>query len=204
MLFASKEQQLAIPCGAAKALDEFHPTVFLQMLPGMIRHVPPDFKGLKVVKVGATQLPEPPGCRAVTFPRLRLKQEMLADGGQAREQLRQASVSVVQVDPHGDCQAETQVEPRAAMLTEVDFQLLGVFSDVQSDEGDAVLQRVGLLCPLNKTLIQIKSQQVHFSSTLVPFRLRHQMLVKGYAQFLTNTETAVARRRHKSYTAPMR
>jgi len=81
--FPSEKQQLTVPCGAAEALDELHAAVALQVLPGMIRRVPPDLQGLEVVKVRAAQLPQAPGCRAVTLPGLGLQQEVLADGGQA-------------------------------------------------------------------------------------------------------------------------
>lgn len=93
--FPFKEQQLAVPCSAAEALDELHATVFLQMFPGMFCNVPADLQGLEVVKVRAAQLPQPPSRRAVALPRLGLEQEVLTGGGQAREQLQQAGVPVV-------------------------------------------------------------------------------------------------------------
>lgn len=115
---------------------------------------------------------------------------MLADGGQAREQLQQAQVPVVQVDPHGDSQAQTQVEVGAALQVQVILQLLCVFSDVQRDEGDAAGKRVGLLSPLNEDLIQVKAQELHFSSIrlCLAHRLLHQMPVKGDTQLLTFIE----------------
>ena len=70
---------------------------------------------------------------------------------------------MVQVDPHGDSQAQTQVEVGAALLVQVILQLLCVFSDVQRDEGDAVRKRIGLLSPLNEDLIQVEAQELHFS-----------------------------------------
>lgn len=185
-----KEQQLAVPCGAAEALDELHATVSLQMLSCMRCYVPSDLQGLKVVKVWAAQLSQPPGRRAVALPGLCLQQEVLADGGQAREQLQQAQVPVVQVDPHGDSQAQTQVEVGAALQVQVILQLLCVFSDVQRDEGDAAGKRVGLLSPLNEDLIQVKAQELHFSSIrlCLAHRLLHQMPVKGDTQLLTFIE----------------
>lgn len=128
----------------------------------MFCHIPTDLQGLEVVKVCASQLSQPPGRGAVALPGLCLQQEVLADGGQAREQLQQPGVSVVKVDPHGDSQAQTQVEVRAAVVHEVVLQLVCVFSDVQRDEGDAGGQRVGLLSPLNEDLIQVKAQEPNF------------------------------------------
>lgn len=46
-----EKQQLAVPCGVAKALDELHATVSLQVLLGMLCHVPTDLQSLEVVKV---------------------------------------------------------------------------------------------------------------------------------------------------------
>lgn len=97
---------------------------------------------------------------------------------------------MVQVDPHGDSQAQTQVEVGAALQVQVILQLLCVFSDVQRDEGDAAGKRVGLLSPLNEDLIQVKAQELHFSSIrlCLAHRLLHQMPVKGDTQLLTFIE----------------
>ena len=92
------------------------------------------------------------------------------------------------MDPHGDSQAQTQVEVGAAVLDEVVLQPLGVFGDVQRDEGDAARLRVGLLRPLNKAFIQVEAQEVNFPLVRLLFRLLQQMLVKGHTQFLTSTE----------------
>jgi len=182
----SEKEQLAVPRGAAEALDELHAAVSLQVLPGVLGDVPPDLQALEVVKVGAAQLPQPPGCGAVALPGLRLQQEVLADGGQAREQPEQAGVPVVQVDPHGDGQAQTQVEAGGAVPVEVLPEPVGAFGDVQGDEGDVAGQRVVLLSPLDEGLVQVQAQQM--DSALVRLlsarRRRNQMLVEGDAQFL--------------------
>lgn len=133
----------------------------LQMLPGALCHVALDPQGLEVLEVRAAQLPEPPGRGAVTLPGLSLQQEVVADGGEARQQLQEARVSVVQMDPHGDRQAQTQVEVGAAMLVEVLLQMVGFLSDVQPHEGDVAVQRIGLLRPLNKSSVQVKPQKVN-------------------------------------------
>lgn len=88
---------------------------------------------------------------------------MLAEGGQSREQLQEPGISVIQVDPHGDRQAEDQVEAGTAVLVEVAVQLVGVFNDVHGDEGDAAGQRVDLLSALDEHLIQVKAQEVNLS-----------------------------------------
>jgi len=97
------------------------------------------------------------------------------------------------MDPHGDSQAQTQVEVGAAVLDEVVLQPLGVFGDVQRDEGDAARLRVGLLRPLNKAFIQVEAQEVNFPLVRLLFRLLQQMLVKGHTQFLTSTERKTGR-----------
>lgn len=71
---------------------------------------------------------------------------------------------MVQVDPHGDRQAEAQVEAGTAVLIEVALQFVGIFNDVHGDEGDAVGQRVDLLSTLNEDLVQVKAQEVNFSA----------------------------------------
>ena len=186
----SEQQQLSVPHGAAEALDELHAALSLQVLPDMFRYVPVDLQGLEAVKVRAAQLPQAPGGRAVALPGLGLQQEVLADGGQAREELQQAGVSVVQMDPHGDSQAQTQVEEGAAVSTEVALQLLPVCGDVQREEGDAAGQRVGVLRSLNQSLVQVESQEMNFS----PLRLfstqgrLHHMVIEGYAQVLSFTQ----------------
>lgn len=88
------------------------------------------------------------------------------------------------MDPHGDRQAEAQVEAATAVLVEVGLQLVGVFIDVHGDEGDAAGQRVDLLSTLDEDLIQVKAQEVNLSVIWLFVTHRHQMLVKGFAQFL--------------------
>lgn len=85
----------------------------------MFCNVPADLQVLEVIKVCATQLPQTPGRGSVTLPRLSLQQEVLAEGGQTREQLQEPRISMVEVDPHGDRQAEAQVEAGTAVLIEV-------------------------------------------------------------------------------------
>lgn len=166
-----EQQQLSIPCCAAKALDQLHATVSLQVLSGVLRHVPTDLQVLEVVKVWAAQFPQPSRCRSVALPGLRLQQEVLADVCQAGEQPQQARVSVVQVDPHGDSQTQAQVESGAAVLNEVRLQLLSIFADVQWDKGDVPGQRVGLLRPLNEHLVQVEAQEVNVPPIWVFFTL---------------------------------
>lgn len=71
------------------------------------------------------------------------------------------------------------------MLAEVVLKLVGVFGDVERDEGDSAWQRVYLLRSLNKSFIQVEAQEVNFP----PIRLflRHQMFVESSAQFLPFT-----------------
>lgn len=88
------------------------------------------------------------------------------------------------MDPHGDRQAEAQVEAGTAVLVEVGLQLVGVFIDVHGDKGDAAGQRIDLLSTLDEDLIQVKAQEVNFSVIWLFVTHRHQMLVKGFAQFL--------------------
>ena len=186
----SEQQQLSVPHGAAEALDKLHAALSLQVLPDMLRYVPVNLQGLEVVKVWAAQLPQAPGGWAVALPGLGLQQEVLADGGQVREQLQQAGVSVVQMDPHGDSQAQTQVEEGAAVSTEVALQRLRVCGDVKRDEGDVAGQRVGVLRSLNQSLVQVEPQEMNFS----PLRLvstegrLHHMVIEGYAQVLSFTQ----------------
>lgn len=151
-----------------------------QVLPGVSCYVPADLQGLEVIKVCAAQLPETPGRRPVTLPRLRLQQEVLAEGGQSGEQRQEAGISVVEVDPHGDRQAEAQVEAGAAVLLEVAPQRLGVPDGVHGDEGDAAARRDKPLRPLDEELIQVKAQQVNLPLLFAP----HHMLVKSFAQLL--------------------
>lgn len=151
---------------------------------GVFCNVAVDLQGLKVIEVRAAQLPEAAGCRAVTLPGLSLQQEVGADGGEARQQLQQARVSVVQVDPHGDGQAQTQVEVGAAVLAEEVLQLVGFLSDVQLDEGDVAVERVGLLCALNKSFIQVKPQKLNCA--LLWFL--DKMFVDGHTQVLVFTQ----------------
>lgn len=70
---------------------------------------------------------------------------------------------MVQVDPHGDRQAEDQVEAGTTVLAEIAVQLVGVFNDVHGDEGDAARQRVDQLSALDEDLIQVKAQEVNLS-----------------------------------------
>lgn len=160
------------------------------MLLGVLCHVPADLQLLEVVKVRAAQFPEAPRSRAVALPGLRLQQQVLADGSQAGEQPQQARVSVVQVDPHGDGQAQAQVEAGAVALAQVGAQLLRVSDGVQRDEGDAVGQRVGLLRPLNELLVQVEAQEVNLppGRRLFALGLLHQVFVQGHAQFLPFTQ----------------
>lgn len=73
------------------------------------------------------------------------------------------------------------------MQVQVVLQLLGVFSDVQRDESDAAVQRVGLLRTLNQGFIQVEAKEMNFPPIWVMFLLRllHQMLVKGNTQLLS-------------------
>ncbi|CAB1315585.1 unnamed protein product, partial [Coregonus sp. 'balchen'] len=61
---------------------------------------------------------QPPGSRAVALPGLGLQEKVLADGCQPGEEPQQGSVSMVQVDPHGNSQAQGEVEAEAAMLSQ--------------------------------------------------------------------------------------
>lgn len=109
---------------------------------------------------------------------------MLAEGGQAGEQLQEPRIPVVQVDPHGDRQAEAQVEAGAAVLVQVVLQLVGVFNDVHGDEGDAAGPRVDPSRALDEHLVQVEAQEVNLSVIRLFVTHRHQVLVKGFAQFL--------------------
>lgn len=67
------------------------------------------------------------------------------------------------MDPHGDRQAEAQVEVGTAVLVEVALQLVSVLNNVHGDEGDAAGERVDLLSTLDEDRIQVKTQEVNFS-----------------------------------------
>lgn len=74
------------------------------------------------------------------------------------------------------------MEMGTTMLVQVVLELFSVFNDVHGDERDVAGQRVGLLGTLDEDLIKVKSQDGNFSIRLFPHR--HQMLIKGCAQFL--------------------
>lgn len=88
------------------------------------------------------------------------------------------------MDPHGDGQAQTEVEVGAAVLSEVVLQLVHVLGDVQVQEGDVAVERVDLLGSLNKSFIQVESQEMNFPSVCRLFWLLHHMVVEGHTQFL--------------------
>lgn len=153
-----KKQQFPVPRGTAEAAYHLHVAMFLQMLPGMFAHVPAHLKALEMVKVRAPKLPKPAGRRAVALPGLRLQQKMLAKLCQSWEQPQQASVAVVQVDPHGDGQAQGQVKAGAVVTGQVFPQRRTVTGDVQQGEGDAALVGFILLGSPDEGLVQIQAQ----------------------------------------------
>lgn len=180
---------MSVPRRAAEAAHQLHAAVPLQVVLGLLGHVPPDLQLLEVVKVRAAQFPEAPRRRAVALPGLRLQQQVLADFRQAAQQPQEALVSVVQVDPHGDGQTQAQVEVGAAVLAQVGAQLLRVAHGVQGDEGDVGGQRVVLLRPLHQPLVQVEAQQVDLppGRRLIGPLVLHQVFVESHAQLLPFT-----------------
>lgn len=73
-----------------------------QDLHNLCVHVPPDGQGVEVIEVMESELAETPCSCPVTLPGLWLHQQVVAEGGQMGQELPQAVVAMVQVDPHGD------------------------------------------------------------------------------------------------------
>lgn len=72
-----------------------------QDLHNLIGHITSDGKGVEVVKIMESQLSETPCSCPVTLPGLGLHKEVVAEGGKMGQELPQAMVSVVQMNPHG-------------------------------------------------------------------------------------------------------
>lgn len=72
-----------------------------QDLHNLIGHITSDGKGMEVIKVMESQLSETPCSCSVTLPRLWLHKEVAAEGGKMGQELPQAMVSMVQMNPHG-------------------------------------------------------------------------------------------------------
>lgn len=163
--FSFEEEHLPIPGGPPEALYELHAAQGLQVVPGVLRHIPSDPQALEVVEVRPAQLPQPTGRGPIALPGLSLQDEVVAHGGQAGEERQQGGVSVVQVDPHGDGETEAHLEAGVTVILEVVLQRIPVASgggggDVQRNEGDVPGMRVGLLGSLDEALVQVEPQDV--------------------------------------------
>lgn len=72
-----------------------------QDLHNLIGHITSDGKGVEVVKIMEAQLSKTPCSCPVTFPGLWLHKEVVAEGGEVSQELPQALVPMVQMNPHG-------------------------------------------------------------------------------------------------------
>jgi len=116
-----------------------------------------------VIKVIPAQLPQAAGSCPVALPGLGFNQQVSAQGGQEGQELHQASVPVVQVDPHGHRHAKADVKGGTAETAQVGAEewLSGVgVHDVQVGKGYGVREGAALLSPLNQHRINVTAQKV--------------------------------------------
>lgn len=72
-----------------------------QDLHDLTGHIASDGKGVEVVKIMEAQLSETPCSCPVTLPGLWLHKEVATEGGKVSQELPQAMVPMVQMNPHG-------------------------------------------------------------------------------------------------------
>jgi hypothetical protein len=100
-ILCPEEQKASVPTGVAKTAYQFHAMVLGQDLHNLIGHITSDGEGVEVVKITESQLSEAPCSCPVTFPRLWFHKKVVAEGRKMSQELPQAMVPMVQMNPHG-------------------------------------------------------------------------------------------------------
>lgn len=116
-----------------------------------------------MIEVVPAQLPQAAGSCSVALPGLGFNQQVPALRGQEGQELHQAPVPMVQVDPHGHRHAKADVKGRTAKTAQVgaEKRLSGAgVHDVQLGKGYGVRERAALLSPLNEHRINVTAQKV--------------------------------------------
>lgn len=105
--------------------------------------------------------PQPPRRVPVAPPGLRLDDDHLREAAGPPQELLQAAVAVIQVDPHGDREAEHHVESRLAEPREVPPQrpVAVLRQKVQTLEGHAIRPRIALARSLDQDRVEVHADQ---------------------------------------------
>lgn len=185
-----EEQEAALPGGAAEGADELHGALLGQDAGDALGHVPLDPERAEMFEISPAQPPQPPRRRSVALPGLRLHQQEGAERGQQRQELQEAAVAVVQVDPHGHGHAEADVEGGAAETLQERAQerLPGPgVHDVQAGEGDAGREGAALLGPADQLGVDVTAQQPQLlpgCGVGIALLEPHEVLVQSHAELL--------------------
>lgn len=106
-----------------------------------------------------SRLPQSPRGFSVTLPRLWLDDDHLRQSTGSRQELLETVVAIIQMDPHGDGEAEHHVESRLIKLCQILPQsfvrLLVLRQKVQAFEGQAIPARIAFARSLDQDRVQI-------------------------------------------------
>lgn len=104
---------------------------------------------------------QPPRRVSVTPPGLRLDDDHVRELAGPSQELLQAAVAVIQVDPHGDREAEHHVESRFTEPREIPPERPAAVlrQKVQTLEGHAIRARIALARSLDQDRVEIHADQ---------------------------------------------
>lgn len=157
-----KEQKTPVPAGASKAAHKFHGAIFNQDLGYFLTHVPIDSKRSEVVKIIPSQFPQSPCSCTIALPWLGFYKQIYTFWGKVAQEFHQATVPMVQVDPHGDRHTEANVKNRAAKPPQVRaqqaFPCLSIHN-IESRIGNGVWERATFFSSLNQRCIDVATEK---------------------------------------------